>query len=110
MDSSILVPLANLGGGFLVAGLLLLLHRDALKAFREELKEEREANARLVASERALFEERHQKMVSMAVKFHESQMDEIRKVHDDVKDTQRYLRNGVLQSHKPERGSECPAS
>lgn len=43
MDN-LLIVLANLGGGFTLAGVILLLHREALKAFREEMSAERAAN------------------------------------------------------------------
>lgn len=36
--------LVNLGGGFTLAAVILLLHRDALKAFREEMATERARN------------------------------------------------------------------
>jgi uncharacterized protein YdcH (DUF465 family) len=38
------IALANLGGGFTLAGVILLLHREALKAFREEMATERQRN------------------------------------------------------------------
>jgi hypothetical protein len=39
--------------------------------------------------ERELFEQRHQKLISMAVKFHDDEMDAIRDIRDDVKDLRR---------------------
>lgn len=36
-----IAALLNLGGGFTLAGVILLLHREALKAFREEMATER---------------------------------------------------------------------
>jgi hypothetical protein len=110
MDSSILVTLANLGGGFTIAAVLLWLHKDALKSFREELKEEREANAKSIKEERELFEQRHQKLISMAVSFHDKEMEVIREVRDDVRDVQRVPRNGQLHESPvptPERGKKC---
>jgi hypothetical protein len=38
------IGLTNLGGGFVLAAVVLLLHRDSLKAFREELATERKMN------------------------------------------------------------------
>ena len=43
MDPAI-SALVNLGGGFALAGVILLLHREALKAFREEMATERARN------------------------------------------------------------------
>lgn len=43
----LLTLLANFGGLGICAGMLFLLHREALKAFRDELKAEREDNARV---------------------------------------------------------------
>lgn len=40
----IVTALVNLGGGFTLAGVILLLHREALKAFREEMVSERKRN------------------------------------------------------------------
>lgn len=89
MDNAILVTLGNLGGGFAIAAALLWLHRDALRAFREELREERAYNSKQIMDERELFEQRHQKLISMAVKFHDDEMDAIRDIRDDVKDLRR---------------------
>ncbi len=44
MESSLFAALVNLGGGFLMAAVILLLHRDALKVFQSELREERAAH------------------------------------------------------------------
>ncbi len=52
MDA-ILTGLANLGGMGLFAAALFLLHRDALKAFREELKEERKMWSEALERDRA---------------------------------------------------------
>ena len=40
----LLVSLVNLGGGFTLAAVILLLHREALKAFRDEMATERARN------------------------------------------------------------------
>lgn len=40
----VVAALVNLGGGFTLAGVILFLHREALKAFREEMASERKRN------------------------------------------------------------------
>jgi len=50
---AILTGLANLGGMGLFAAALFFLHRDALKAFREELKEERKMWSETLERDRA---------------------------------------------------------
>lgn len=46
MDPLVLT-LANMGGVGALAAVLLLLHREAIKIFREEMTAERAANARI---------------------------------------------------------------
>ncbi len=49
----VITGLSNLGGMGLFAAALFLLHRDALKAFREELKEERRMWTEALVQDRA---------------------------------------------------------
>lgn len=42
--TGLLLGLTNLGGGFALAAAILYLHRDSLKAFREEMTAERKIN------------------------------------------------------------------
>jgi hypothetical protein len=52
------------GGPAILAGILYLLHRDALKAFRDELKTEREVDAQERAKDRAQCHDDHAVMVA----------------------------------------------
>ena len=59
----LLSGLVNLGGGFVLAAVILLLHREALKSFREELCKEREVFRQAIQSvetERDVSDRRHQ--------------------------------------------------
>lgn len=63
----LLTTLANLGGGFTLAAVILLLHRESLRAFREELAKERNMFARAlddIEAHRETDSERHQEVAA----------------------------------------------
>lgn len=63
----LLTTLANLGGGFALAAVILLLHRESLRTFREELGKERQVFREalvLIQSDRESGTARHQEISS----------------------------------------------
>ena len=85
MVGSLLANLANLGGVGVLAVCLFYLHRDAIKAFREELGKERSIYREEMAIERS---ERH---VSLAdwkrekAGYHTEVISRLDRIEDEVK-------------------------
>jgi hypothetical protein len=78
--------LLNAGGVGVVAFVLYLLHRDALKAFREELAAERAANREEMALERAASRDAWEKLAAMSDRQHGENRERLEKLHDAVTD------------------------
>lgn len=77
--------MANLGGMGLFAAALFLLHRDALKAFREELKEERRLCTEALIQDRA---ERLSAMSSLRQErqeYHIEVIERLERIEQEVK-------------------------
>lgn len=68
---ALLTALANVGGLGIFAAALLVLHREAIAAFREELRAERES-----------FNARNAAVVSEMREHHEATMTALREQHD----------------------------
>ena len=60
----IFTALANIGGVGILAAALLLLHREALKQFREEMQIERAAHDAHITAERDQCHEDHEKLMA----------------------------------------------
>ncbi len=89
------VGLTNLGGGFVLAAVVLMLHRDSLKAFREEL-----------ASERATHTQEIKSFLEMKLRHHEEVMGRLSTIEAQVtasgSQTLEKIRD-LLENHKKGR-------
>lgn len=62
MDATTFTVLANLGGGFALAAVILFVHRDAIQHFRKEMQTERESHERIIELILARHDEREKRL------------------------------------------------
>lgn len=75
--TSILTNLANFGGMGVLAAILLLLHREALKAFREALTTDRQYAREDRDRDRAAAKESIEKLLDLKSKYHMEVMQKL---------------------------------
>jgi len=85
MDPSLITTLVQLGGGFVLAAIILVLHREALKSFREELTEERRACSESQHMDRKVFEARWSQLLRDSDESHQDHMSEFALIKTDLK-------------------------
>ena len=75
METAFLPALVNLGGGFVMAAALWILHREAIKSFKEELHQERQLFDKNITLERQMCHEDHTQMMGVLLKVQEDVED-----------------------------------
>ena len=108
MDVSLVTSLLNLGGVGVLAAALLLLHREALKAFRQELSEERLANRQELAIERQVSNERHENIMATLQDHREDSKRDHKETRHAVRDLANVVGLAQISKSQVHRASGGP--
>jgi hypothetical protein len=89
----LLHSLANLGGMGCLAAALLILHRDALKAFREELERDRQLCTDRLEQDRSERVTNHLQDRTERVQFHQAVMAHLELIEQEIQEVKELCRD-----------------